>query len=168
MAQATGKLVANYMRNESTTEFLMAVSRDMRISITSLVIASKVSGTFAHPLIALHFAQWCNPEFAVWAMKSIKTLIETGTVSIAPKTPLELAKEQVKLHEALELAAMQIKLLEEDNERQAEADDEYGDFFPHKILVKRQSYATGRRGLTSPPAPLPRRGEPNATGTTET
>jgi hypothetical protein len=45
-----------------------------------------------------------------------------------PKTALQLAKEQVKLLEQLELKELQIKVLAETNERQAEVIDELFDY----------------------------------------
>lgn len=48
-------------------------------------------------------------------------------MSIA-KTPLELAKEQVRLHEQLELQAAQIAILEQETERQSEIIDELFDY----------------------------------------
>jgi hypothetical protein len=56
-----------------------------------------------------------------------------AAIPATPKTPLELAKEQVRLHEALELQAMQIKLLEEDNLRQSEAIDE---LFEYSSIIR--------------------------------
>jgi hypothetical protein len=52
----------------------------------------------------------------------------TITPPVEPKTALQLAKEQVKLLEQLELKELQIKLLAETNERQAEVIDELFDY----------------------------------------
>jgi hypothetical protein len=47
-------------------------------------------GTWAHPLLALNFGRWISPEFAIWCDKHIRTLLETGSVSLIPqeKQPL--------------------------------------------------------------------------------
>jgi phage anti-repressor protein len=50
-----------------------------------------------------------------------------------PKTALELAKEQVKLLEAIEIKDRMIALLQEDNERQAEAIDE---LFEYSSIIR--------------------------------
>jgi hypothetical protein len=47
---------------------------------------------------------------------------------VKPKTALELAKEQVKLHEAIEFQKVQIAMLQEATERQAEVIDELFDY----------------------------------------
>lgn len=77
MAQATDTLIANYLRNESTKAFLEGLSAYMRISIINLVEQkSKKTGTWAHMRVAINFAQWCNPDFAVWAACVIEQIIE--------------------------------------------------------------------------------------------
>lgn len=53
---------------------------------------------------------------------------QTSITPPQPKTALQLAKEQVKLLEQLELKDLQIKLLEEAHERQAEVIDELFDY----------------------------------------
>jgi hypothetical protein len=50
-----------------------------------------------------------------------------------PKTALELAREQVQLHEQLELQQRQIELLEADNQRQSEAIDE---LFEYSSIIR--------------------------------
>jgi hypothetical protein len=52
---------------------------------------------------------------------------------VAPKTALELAKEQVKLLEQIELKDAAIALLEEDNKRQSELIDE---LYDHSSIVR--------------------------------
>ena len=39
-------------------------------------------GTWAHPDIAIQFAQWCSPEFALWVSSQIRHLLEYGEVNI--------------------------------------------------------------------------------------
>jgi hypothetical protein len=42
-------------------------------------------GTWVHPDIAIHLAQWCNPRFAVQVSKWVRELLTTGTVSLSPR-----------------------------------------------------------------------------------
>lgn len=59
----------------------------------------------------------------------LPTLRKTGTYSIVkPKTALELAREQVKLLEQLELLEAEKKLLEQENQHLAETVDELFDY----------------------------------------
>jgi hypothetical protein len=39
-------------------------------------------GTFAHPDIAIQFAQWCSPSFALWVSRQVRHLLTYGEVNI--------------------------------------------------------------------------------------
>lgn len=92
---------------------------------------------------------------------------------IKPKTALELAKEQVKLLEALELKDKQIAMLQEATERQAEVIDE---LFDYSSIIRIAKYngcdekafswyklkvASQTLGIEIKKAPCPRYGEKN-------
>lgn len=36
----------------------------------------------AHPDIAIQFAQWCSPKFALWVSRQIRHLLEYGEVNL--------------------------------------------------------------------------------------
>ena len=89
MAKATGKLVAGYMRNKDTKEFLAEMEVTMRIRIVTSNLGGQYTpaderGTWAIEEVAIDFAAWCNVKFRVWVSQQIKTLMTEGTVSIAP------------------------------------------------------------------------------------
>jgi hypothetical protein len=69
MCKATDKLFADYNRLSTTTAFLSALSSDMGIPISELIQTVKggkgQQGTWVHPHVAMHLAQWLSPEFAV-------------------------------------------------------------------------------------------------------
>ncbi|MFN6453046.1 MAG: KilA-N domain-containing protein [Nostoc sp. EfeVER01] len=60
MAKANKKLLADYIRLKSTTEYLQALSHDMGIPISSLLIEisgrANSQGTWIHPEIAIDLA----------------------------------------------------------------------------------------------------------------
>ena len=71
MCQANGKQFSGYHRLDSTQEFL----QELKVSCDSaghpLVISRGTGpyeerGSWVHPQVALHLAQWCSPKFAVW------------------------------------------------------------------------------------------------------
>jgi len=39
-------------------------------------------GTWAHPDIAIQFAQWCSPGFALWVSRQIRHLLTYGEVNL--------------------------------------------------------------------------------------
>jgi hypothetical protein len=74
MCKAAGKLWTDYRRLKSTGEYLDALSADMGIPITELIQSvaggnPQLQGTWAHPQVATHLAQWLSPEFAVQVNK---------------------------------------------------------------------------------------------------
>jgi hypothetical protein len=135
MAKASSKLVADWARLKATKEYLQTLESVMQIPITETVQGGKPTkqGTWAIEEVAIEFAGWCNVQFKIWVNQQIKTLMKEGSVSLKPKTALELAKEQVKLLEKLELQEKIIEGLEEDNERQAEVIDE---LFQYSSIIR--------------------------------
>ena len=92
MAKAfPGKLIADWTRQKSTKEFLNALSSVMGIPISQLIIVKKgnssafTQGTWMHEDVAIEFARWLNPLFAVWCNKKIKEILVNG-YSIAGNT----------------------------------------------------------------------------------
>ena len=70
MCKAVGKPLANYRVNQSTKDFLEALSSDIGIPISELIQSLRggnpdLQGTWVHPRVAIHLAQWLSPEFAV-------------------------------------------------------------------------------------------------------
>ena len=83
MAKAEGKLIADYLRLESTKAFLEALSLDMGIPISKLIEVrrgkpAELQGTWGHPQVAIHCGQWCSPTFAVLVTNWVLTWMTTG------------------------------------------------------------------------------------------
>jgi KilA-N domain. len=62
MAKASGKLVADYLRLDTTKAYLEALSMDINTPVSALVKVvqgkGKKQGTWAHPEVASRFSQW--------------------------------------------------------------------------------------------------------------
>lgn len=80
MAQAEGKLIADYLRLDTTKAFLEELSKTMGIPIVSLVEVKtgRNGGTWGHPQVAIHCGQWCSPAFAVLVTRWVTTWMTTG------------------------------------------------------------------------------------------
>lgn len=87
MAKPFGKLVGDWVRLKSTTEFMKALSTDMQIHISALIQTVKggngEQGTWMHEDVALEFARWLSPAFAIWCNKKIKELMRTGVATVS-------------------------------------------------------------------------------------
>jgi hypothetical protein len=102
MCKANGKLWADYQRLSSTSAYLAELSADMGIPISELVQVRKggepeLQGTWVHPDVAIHLAQWCSPKFAVQVSKWVRELLTKGTVAIREEEidELDLLARQV-------------------------------------------------------------------------
>jgi len=106
MAKASSKLTADWHRLKSTQEFLEVFEANMGFPIIESRVGGNISeserGTWGIQQVSIKFAAWCSVDFEIWMLDKIKTLMNEGSVSLKPKTRLELAREQVLLIEELE------------------------------------------------------------------
>lgn len=118
MAKATGKRVNDYLRLESTQEYIEVLTDAIKPA-TALVKVSKggntEQGTWAHPEIAMDFASWCNVHFRVWAnrtlVKRLTTLDERDQTSLQEWRALNVkAREARNELKAAKLALIQSKI----------------------------------------------------------
>lgn len=69
LCAAAGKRWHNYVRNETTGQFLRALEAKTRISVLllnqQLTNADGTHSTWVHPKVAIHLAQWLSADFAV-------------------------------------------------------------------------------------------------------
>jgi hypothetical protein len=72
MAKIFSKNVKDWTRTESTKAYIEAVSSEVNICPSQLLVSLKGNsgnfeqGTWGHPLVAIAFAQWLAPAFHVW------------------------------------------------------------------------------------------------------
>jgi len=97
MAQANGKLVADYLRLDTTEAFLEELSETMGIPIVKLVEvkAGRGGGTWGHPQVAINCGQWCSAKFAVLVTRWVMTWMTTG------QNPLQSDLDRVVYRDAL-------------------------------------------------------------------
>lgn len=101
MCKAAGKLFGHYRENGSTNDFLSELSADIGIPISDLIQAVKggdpaMQGTWVHPNVALHLAQWLSPKFAVQVTKWVHDWMSGNAVSA--KLPYHLERYMINLH----------------------------------------------------------------------
>ena len=95
-------------RTSLNTSALADVYPSLITVVRGGVPGSVQQGTWMHEDVAIEFARWLSPMFAIWCNDRIKELMKTGTTSIysVPRT----------FSEALQLAADQAKELESKKE----------------------------------------------------
>lgn len=112
-----GKRVKDFIKTEQNQEYIAALAeslsngRKIPLEQNQLVIVKNGSsqnggGTWLHPKLAIHFARWLDPKFAVWCDEQIEQLL-SGSLQPKPTKALPngLTAEQIetvkKLHNAL-------------------------------------------------------------------
>ena len=103
MCKVAGKKIAHYRVNESTKNYLEALSSDIGIPTSELIQTLKgglgVQGTWVHPKVAIHLAQWLSAKFAVQVTNWV---YDWMTAKAQPKLPDliggRIAKAQIVLY----------------------------------------------------------------------
>jgi KilA-N domain len=89
--QAQGRNVHDYLRLDSTNEYLTALNADTAIPLTArnqgfqgLVCIFQggndhdFQGTWIHPEVLVDFLSWCNVDFRIWANRTLVQVINHG------------------------------------------------------------------------------------------
>jgi len=94
MAHASGKRIDNWNRLQETQDLIAefetqqgSVPSDLRERSPALITirggTGGGGGTWAHPDIAIQFAQWCSPAFALQVSKWVREWMTSGRSSLA-------------------------------------------------------------------------------------
>ena len=87
MAKSSGKEPKYWLMNQSTTDYLNELSKVRNLTLTDLVQVTKGGnnpGTWMHEDVALEFARWLSPAFAIWCNDRIKELLQYGMTAMQP------------------------------------------------------------------------------------
>lgn len=96
MARTFGKTTKDFLRNQSTQDFISALSSVRQILPTEIVIVKQGGanqGTWFHEDLAIEFARWLSPMFAIWCNDHIKELLKKGYTSTSDMTDKEIIAE---------------------------------------------------------------------------
>lgn len=100
LCKASGKRLNNYIRMKETTEVIEQLSiytsihKDELINIQKGGIDKKKQGTWIHPDLFFHLAQWCNPSFSLQVSRWIRELLITGKVEQGNEKSTEELKSE--------------------------------------------------------------------------
>ncbi len=95
MCKAAGKLFNDYSRLDTTKAFMAALSAGTGIPVSILIKTLRggngPQGTWVHPKVAIHLAQWLSPEFAVqvstWVFDWLSTRARPVQEDAPPSAP---------------------------------------------------------------------------------
>lgn len=120
MAKSFGKRTSDWMQNQSSKEFISALT-DVRKSVSAdfqaiRVVkggASNLQGTWMHEDVALEFARWLSPTFAIWCNDRIKELLQIGFTATQPTI-----EQLVENPDLIIEVASKLKMLRQQNTEQ--------------------------------------------------
>ena len=89
MARSFGKAPKDWLRTDAAKDYIAMLANDRHISPSELVQVQKggntrQQGTWMHEDVALEFARWLAPKFAIWCNARIKELLTTGMTATQP------------------------------------------------------------------------------------
>lgn len=93
MAKPFGKYPKSWLNNQQTKEFLTELSVVRNLTTTDLVKVvqgGKTQGTWMHEDVAIEFARWLSPCFAIWCNDRIKELMRSGVTRIQSREDEDL------------------------------------------------------------------------------
>lgn len=114
MAKPFGKETKDWLKNQSTKDFIEELSNVRNLLFADLVQVKQGSpenggGTWMHEDVAMEFARWLSPAFAIWCNDRIKELLTTGTTSISQLSRKDLALMIIQAEEEKERLMLENK-----------------------------------------------------------
>ena len=102
MAKKFGKQVTKWLNTQQTKDFLQSLSEVRKCTSADLVQVRRggepqAQGTWMHEDVAMEFARWLSPKFAIWCNDRIKELARTGVTTVAA-TPAARDDDEVIAH----------------------------------------------------------------------
>ena len=91
MAKPFKKTTKDWLRTQQSKDFISSLSAVRQICPTGLVQIiqggndKKAQGTWMHEDVALEFARWLSPAFAIWCNDRIKELLLNGQTNLVRK-----------------------------------------------------------------------------------
>jgi len=113
MAKQFGKRPVDWLRSNPAKEFVNELSKVRNLHFENFVLTKRggYSGTWMHEDVALEFARWLNPRFAIWCNDKIKELLTTGKTQFNTGTEDQAILQAMKiLMNRDELQKAQLKL----------------------------------------------------------
>ena len=105
IAKHFGKAPKDYLKSEQTQQYIAALAenlskgRKIPLEENQLVIVKhggNQSGTWLHPKLAIHFARWLDPRFAVWCDEQIEHIL-SGSLKLEAHSMALSAQDVRKL-----------------------------------------------------------------------
>lgn len=79
------KRATHWLNNQQTKDFVSALSGVRNLTPSDLVKVTNGDngGTWMHEDVAIEFARWLSPSFAIWCNDRIKELLTVGVTTVS-------------------------------------------------------------------------------------
>jgi len=120
MAKPFGKRPVNWLALPSTGSFLRSLEKVRKSDHLIETQSGRIGGTWMHEDVAIEFARWLSPEFAIWCNDRIKELMRHGMTATPdtlealindPELVIGLATKLKEERVKLEIADEKIEIL---------------------------------------------------------
>lgn len=141
MGKALGRTPKDFLRTREAQQYTDALSVRLKCLTKDLVKTVqggdyRLQGTWMHQKLALRFAQWLSPQFALWVDEKIEQLLTTGVATVSNDDEVILQAMNV-LHSRLQKREEQLQLANSTIALQAPKVDYY-----NEVLQSDSTYLT--------------------------
>jgi len=122
MAKAFGKRPVDWLKTSQSNVIIKELSKVRNVTLADLVRVVKGTdnpGTWMHEDVAMEFARWLSPTFAVWCNDRIKELMTTGVAKLDSISRKDLARMLFESEEAKEQLAAKAELQQKELQQAA-------------------------------------------------
>lgn len=157
MAKPFGKVPKDWLRTTPSKEFINQLASVRHICPSQLVVVNKGNsttfkqGTWLHEDVALEFARWLSPSFAIWCNDRIKELMRYG-MTATPSTIDALLNDPDTMIQTLQALKSERERVAQANRRIATLTDQRDCF--HSENQRLQRLHTGYIKTIEQQAPL--------------
>lgn len=127
MAKPFGKEAKHWLVNQTTKEFIEELANVRNLTFADLVQVKQGSpdnggGTWFHEDVAMEFARWLSPAFAIWCNDRIKELMQVGFTATPATLEAMIANPDLIIGMATQLK--QLRAENEEKQKLISAQDE--------------------------------------------
>lgn len=125
MAKPFGKEAKHWLVNQTTKEYIEELANVRNLTFADLVQVKQGSpdnggGTWFHEDVAMEFARWLSPAFAIWCNDRIKELMQVGFTATPATLEAMIANPDLIIGMATQLK--QLRAENAEKQRKIEAD----------------------------------------------
>jgi len=112
IASHFGKLPKDYLKSEQNQQYISVLAENLSVRRKILTKENQIvivkrggieQGTWLHPKLAVHFARWLDPKFAVWCDEQIEQILSG---SLQPQSPRQALPSGLTHEQQAEVKAL--------------------------------------------------------------